>query len=350
EVNDPTGYLQSWNMTIERDLGAGMSLELGYVGSKGTHLSRFKDINLPRRTEAAYLAGIPVQQLRPFPYFNGTIMQFQFHSNSIYNAGQISLRRRGRGGTFFRVNYQYAKSIDDASQLNGTSDDGLPAAAQDVNNRKADRSRSDWDRGHVVTASFSWQIPFGRGRKFLAGAKGIEQGVLGGWQFSGTTFMATGAPITIITAGTNLNLGDSQKPNRIATGIPASIPGQRRGVDYPWFDPDAFVAVPSCVSVKVGCPADQYGFKPFVYGNAGRNILDGPGLQYFNLAMMKNFRFKERKNFQLRLESFNAFNHPNFQLPNNQFNASGAGLITAAIVDGGAGAARVFQAALKFEF
>jgi Carboxypeptidase regulatory-like domain/TonB-dependent Receptor Plug Domain len=350
EVNDPTGYLQSWNLTIERDLGSGMSLEIGYAGSKGTKLSRFKDINLPRRSEAAYLAGTAVQQLRPFPYFNGTIMQFQFHSNSIYNAGQISLRRRGRGGTFFRLNYAYSKSIDDASQLNGTSDGGLVVAAQDVNNRRADRSRSDWDRGHVVTASFSWQIPVGRGRRLLTGAHGIQQGALGGWQFSGTTFMATGAPITILTAGTNLNVGDSQKPNRLATGIPASVPGQRRGVDYPWFDPDAFVAVPSCVSTKVGCPVDQYGFKPFVYGNAGRNILDGPGRSYFNLAMMKNFRVQERKNFQLRLESFNAFNHPNFQLPNNQFNASGAGLITAAILDGGAGSARVFQAGLKFEF
>src|SRR6185437_4706910 len=96
EVNAPTGYLQSWNLTIERDLGGGMALELGYAGSKGTHLGRLKDINLPRRTEAAYLAGTAVVNLRPFPYFNGAIQQFGFHSNSIYNAAQVSLRRRGR--------------------------------------------------------------------------------------------------------------------------------------------------------------------------------------------------------------------------------------------------------------
>ena len=113
--------------------------------------------------------------LRPFPYFNGAINQFQFHSNSIYNAGQVSLRQRGRGGTFYRLNYAYSKSIDDASQLNGTSDGGLLAAAQDINNRRADRGRSDWDRGHVVTASFSWQLPFGRGRKLLSGAQGIRR-------------------------------------------------------------------------------------------------------------------------------------------------------------------------------
>ena len=76
EVNAPTGYLESWNLTIERDLGGGMALEIGYTGSKGTHLGRLKDINLPRRTEAAYLAGIAVVNLRPFPYFNGAINQF----------------------------------------------------------------------------------------------------------------------------------------------------------------------------------------------------------------------------------------------------------------------------------
>ena len=78
--------------------------------------------------------------------------------------------------------------------------------------------------------------------------------------------------------------------------------------------------------MTVGCPTDAYGFKAFVYGNSGRNILDGPGLAYLNASLMKNFRFQERKRFQLRFESFNALNHPNFNLPNNQFNGSGAGL------------------------
>src|SRR5262249_31704293 len=199
-IHAPTGYLQSWNLTIERDLGSQLVLEIGYVGSKGTHLSRLKDINLPRRTEAAYLAGISTVNLRPFPYFNGAINLFQFYSNSVYSAGQVSLRRRGRGGTFYRLNYSYSKSIDDASQLNGTSDAGLPAAAQDINNRRLDRSRSDWDRGHVVTASFSWLLPVGRGRKVLTSAGRFADAALGGWQFSGTGFFATGSPITVIAA------------------------------------------------------------------------------------------------------------------------------------------------------
>jgi hypothetical protein len=349
DIHAPTGYLQSYNLTVERDLGGGMALELGYAGSKGTHLGRLRDVNLPRRTEAAYLAGIAVVNLRPFPSFNGAINQFGFASNSIYSAGQVSVRRRGRGGTFYRLNYSYSKSIDDASQLNGTSAAGLVAAAQDINNRRLDRGRSDWDRGHVVTAAFSWQLPIGRGKRLFNSVSGLRQGVIGGWQFSGTSYFATGSPITPVAADTNLNLGESQKPNRIGKGIPDEIPGLRRGVDYPWFIPTDFVHTPKCVSVQAGCPVDQYGFKPFVYGNSGRNILDGPGLAYFNLSMMKNFRFQERKNIQFRFESFNALNHPNFLLPNNQFNGSGAGLITGE-AGSGRGGSRVFQASLKFDF
>jgi hypothetical protein len=105
------------------------------------------------------------------------------------------------------------------------------------------------------------------------------------------------------------------------------------------------VKVPGCVSPTVGCPRDAYGFKPFVYGNSGRNILDGPGTANLNLAMMKNFRVGEQKNVQFRLESFNALNHPNFGVPNNQFNASTAGLITEM-----AQGPRLFQAGLKFQF
>ncbi len=350
DVNAPTGYMQSWNLTIERDLGHGVSIEVGYVGSKGTHLGRLKDINLPRRTLAAYLASVAVVNLRPFPFFNGAINLYQFNSNSIYNSGQISLRKRGRGGTFYRLNWQYSKSIDDASQLSGASNGGLVAAAQDINNRRADRARSDWDVGHAVTASFSYPIPVGRGKTLLTTANGIVDGVMGGWQFAGTAFFATGQPITVQTAGTNLNLGDSQKPNRIATGIPVDIPGKKRGVDYPWFDVNAFVAVPSCISVAKGCPTDQYGFQPFVYGNSGRNILDGPGRAYSNLSMMKNFRFQERKNILLRVECFNALNHPNFLLPNVNFNGSSAGLIIGTQADGGRGGPRVFQAGLRFDF
>ncbi len=349
DVNSRTGYLQSYSLTMERDLSGGIGLEIGYTGSKGTHLGKARDINYPRRTEQSYLAGTPIQNLRPYPFWNNAINIFTWVSNSIYNSGQISLRRRGKGGTFYRISYTFSKSIDDASQLNQPTTGGLIGTNQDPTNWKLDRGRSDWDRGHVVTASYSWMLPFGRGRRFFGSANRWQQAAIGGWQLSGASFFATGAPFTVNTTGSDANIGDSGKPNRIGKGIPAEIPGQRRGIDYPWFVLSDFVAVPSCVSVTVGCPADKYGFKPFVYGNSGRSILDGPGRAYSNLALMKNFGARERRNFQFRFESFNALNHPNFNMPNKNFNSTGGGLITS-VSGTGRGGSRVFQAALKYAF
>jgi hypothetical protein len=287
-----------------------------------------------------------VAALRPIPIFN-TVNYYEFGVNSIYNAGQITLRKRGRGGLFYRLNYAYSKSIDEASQITGTSDGGF-AGAEDPRNLKLERGRSDWDRGHVVTANFSWTAPFGRGQRFLGSAHGLVQGALGGWNLSGTASFATGSPITILTNGSNQNIGEFPRPNRIAKGIPADQPG-KRGVDYPWFDVNAFQPVPACVSVTVGCPADAYGFLPFQDANSGRNILDGPGYQYINMAVMKNFPVRERKIIQFRLESFNIFNHANLMLPDNNFNTTTAGLINKA-VETGRGGPRVFQASLKFMF
>jgi hypothetical protein len=342
----PTGYLQSYNMTVERDLGGGAVLEVGYAGSKGTHLSRVYNINQPFQSTQTYLAGIAATALRPYPVFNA-VNYYEFGVNSNYNAGQISLRKRGRGGMFYRINYTYSKSIDNASQLSAASDGGFNGA-EDLRNLKLERGRSDWDRGHVVTANFYLPLPVGRGRHFMGSARGIADGLLGGWQLSGTASFAIGAPFTVLTNGANQNLGESLRPNRIGKGLAVDLPG-KRGVDYPWFNLADFKPAPACISVAKGCPADAYGFQPFQDGNSGRNILDGPGYEYVNMAMLKDFRLGEQRKLQFRFESFNIFNHANFMLPDNSFNTITAGLITGA-VETGRGGPRIFQASLKFLF
>ena len=139
------------------------------------------------------------------------------------------------------------------------------------------------------------------------------------------------------------------RPNRIGTGIVQDIPGAgKRGVDYPWFKLTDFEQVPRCVS-RTSCEVSPNGFLPFTFGNSGRNILDGPRSHFTNLALMKYFRLKEKRAFQLRYELFNVLNHANFQLPDRQFNALGGGLITG-VTDRGRGGPRVMQVALKFEF
>ncbi|MCL5742478.1 MAG: carboxypeptidase regulatory-like domain-containing protein, partial [Acidobacteria bacterium] len=242
QLHAPTAYMQNYNLTIERDLGRGDVLEVSYVGSKGTHLGRRYNVNLPLRSIAWYMANgttFPV----PYPPL-GTINYDEFGSNPIYSAGQIMFRRRGTGGFFYRVSYTYSKSIDNASQYTGSSDGGI-SGALDPRNLRLDRGRSDFDRGHVFTAIFTWPLPVGRGRRLPLNGNRVVSAMFGGWQLSGTTTAYTGQPFTIQDSSINANQGESTRPNRIAKGT--GVTGQgRRGLDYPWYEPTAFVDAPRC--------------------------------------------------------------------------------------------------------
>ncbi|MCS7023285.1 MAG: hypothetical protein NZV14_00665 [Bryobacteraceae bacterium] len=315
----PTGYLQSYSLTIERDLGRGMALEVGYLGSKGTHLGRQYDINQPFRTLELYQANQPFP--RPYPGLN-TINYYSFGSNSNYNAGQISLRRRGRG-FFYRLNYSFSKSIDDASQITGNSAGGV-AGAQNARDLKSERGRSDFDRRHIATAVFSLPVPFGRNQRFFCQVRGWRQGLIGGWVLSGTATYYSGQAFTVTSADVDVNLGESQRPNRLGSGIQSVIPGAgKRGVDYPFFRLQDFEKVPRCAARDI-CEPSPNGFTPFAFGNSGRNILDGPTHRFVNLALMKNFRFEGKRNFQFRYEVFNIANHANFLCPTGNSTPSAA--------------------------
>ena len=276
----------------------------------------------------------------------GTINYWGFGTNSRYNAGQFTLRRRASGGFFYRFSYSYSKSIDEASQFTGQSTGGF-VQALDSRNLRLERARSDWDRGHILQSSFAWPLPVGRGKRFLSGASQLSNAVFGGWQLAGTALMETGPPFTVEDSSVNTNIGESLRPNRIATGKnPAGI--GRQGVDYPWFDPSAFSHTPGCVS-RTNCSPDQYGFLPFTFGNAGRNILDGPALQNISLSTLKNWPVGEGKRIQFRWEVFNIFNHPNFLLPNRNYNETAAGYL-GSVAASGSGGPRIMQFALRFEF
>jgi hypothetical protein len=344
ELHAPRGYLQSYNMTIEREIGKGVVFEAGYVGSRGTHLSRQYNINQPVRSIPYYMAyGTSFPVLYP-PL--GTITYFGFGANSSYNAGQFTLRKRAGGSIFYSVNYTYSKSIDDSSQFAGASTGGFGQAA-DARNLSLERARSDWDRGHIFSAVFSWQLPVGRGKPWLSHTNKLVDGVAGGWQLAGNMTFQSGPPFTVEDSSINANTGQSTRPNRIASGFDPAGTG-KRGVDYPWFSPGAFVATPTCAS-RTNCSPDKYGFLPFWPGNAGRNILDGPGTQNINISMLKNWNMAERRRVQLRWETFNLFNHPNFLLPNRNYNETAAGIISG-VRDSGSGGPRIMQFGMRYEF
>ena len=299
EVNAPSPYLQSWNFTVERELAQGMAVEVGYTGSKGTHLGRKMDINqIVRRTG-----------LRPYAGY-GDIEYYTFGFNSSYNAGTVTLRKRFGDGMFFRANYTYGKSIDVNSGLNYAGDGGYQGA-QDTLNPTAERGRSDFDVRHVFSTTFAYRLPFQRNL------------LVRGWQIAGTGQIYSGQPFTPQLSGPNSDQGFAARPDRIANGA-LSNPAKDR-----WFDLSAFQVVPD---------------SEFRFGNSGRNILNGPGTVTMNLSVSRNFFLSERHRIQFRAESFNFTNHTAFQLPNDALDRANAGTIIKAK------AARVMQLGLKYQF
>ena len=342
-------YLQSWNFTIERELPGGTSIEVDYRGSKGTHLIRRYDLNQPQRNAESYLGDLGFA--RPIAGWNA-INFYNTGSNSNYNAGNVSWRKRSRRGLFWRVNYSFSKSLDDASRTNGSGAVDF-ANALDSNDLSLERGRSAWDLRHAFTAVASYNLPFGQGRRWGRNWGPAAQVIMGGWQLSGTQTAYSGGPFTVTTANVDQNLGESQRPNRISHGQQFDDPslGAKRGSDYPFFDTQAFERVPGCSpadgDIPASCPPGA-----FAHGTAGRNILDGPSLIGANIALSKNFQLREGMRLQLRLESFNFINHTNFLMTGDfrQFNGVGGGFFTRVGNIGRNGGPRIFQYALKLRF
>jgi hypothetical protein len=197
QVNAPTPYVQSWNFTIERDLGGGFALEVGYAGSEGTHLSKKYDINQETHQpgEAAYV--------RPYAYF-GEIDYYAFNSTSSYNAGIVTVRRRFAKGLFGRVNYSFSKSLDNASGENYAGAGGYEGAQNSLD-LQAERCRSDFDTTKYFSGNVIYQIP---GHHWL----------IRGWQIAGTAQIHSGQPFTPQESTPTQDLGEGTRPNRLANG------------------------------------------------------------------------------------------------------------------------------------
>lgn len=301
ELRPPSPYLQSWNLTIEREIGRGVVIETSYTGSKGTHLGRKYDINQQIRT--------PAWTVRPFGGY-GDIEYYTFSQNSSYNAGTVTVRKRISNGLFFRANYTYGKSIDTNSGLNYAGAGGYQGA-QNSYDLKAERGLSDFDARHVFSMNFAWLVPY---RGFA---------LLRGWQLAGSGIARSAQPFTPQYTGPNNDLAQATRPDRLANG---SLPNPSPNM---WFNLNAFAVVPDSA---------------YRYGNSGRNILEGPGSATVNLALSKQFRIRERFKAQFRWETFNALNRANFQQPANALDKANAGTITSAA------AGRQMQLGLRCSF
>lgn len=281
-------YLQSWSLTLEREIAANTVLEVAYAGSKGTHLQRRYDINQPYRE-------FELRQVRPYAGFN-SIQIISDGSNSIYSSGSITLRRRFSKSLLARATYTYAKSIDESSNTGGTIQYNF-ANAQDSRNLRLERGRSDFDIGHTFAGLLTYMPRFSR-NLFLRN-----------WQISAATSIYTGPPFTPRLGTFDYANGGASRPDRLGNGT----------LDEPtvdqWFDRTMFPAVP---------------LGSYRFGTSGRNILDGPGTININAGLSRRFHFSESGAVQFRLESQNLPNHPNFNLPETRVDILSGGAITRA--------------------
>jgi hypothetical protein len=303
------GYVQQWNIGIERQVMRDMAVRVSYVGSKSTHLERRYEGNpsLPPGPGS-------LDARRRYPIFRALTQQ-ESSSYAFYHGLQASAERRFSKGLMFLLSYTWSKSLDDTSTWTGLGGQESQFA-QDPSRLFLEKGRSGFDLRQRFTATFIWQVPI-RVRNAWLGA------VVSGWQLTGAYTARTGFPLTATTGDTSNAGTGTARPN--AVHQPNLDPGTR-SLDL-WFDKTAFAA-----------PA------PYTFGTAGRNILDGPGSQALNTSIAKFFRIAEGKRLQFRAEMFNATNHPNFGLPNAAFGNAAFATIR------GATAPRQVQLALKFLF
>ncbi len=320
QLENPTPTFYQYNLTVERELARDLALEIGYVGSQGRHLGLRYNINANYPTGRLNAQG-QVINARLYPQFADITYQEQ-GGNSSYNALQTSLRRRARGGLTLLASYTFSRAIDNNSSTNNSTT-GAQRNPQDVRNLAAERAVSDFHRQHQFSGSFNYELPFGRKRTLFSGASGLAEALIGGWQLNGVVTLLSGRPFT-----PQYNAPDvsQQRPDLIGDPY-ANIP------DGLYFNPAAF-ARPT--------PTAQ---DPTVFGNAGRNILIGPGFRSVDLSLLKNFQLREGLRLQFRAESFNAFNHPNFQIPVNFLDDSDVGRVRITANEG-----REWQFALKLIF
>jgi hypothetical protein len=283
----PTPYMQQWNAGFQHEFPAHILFETSYVGSKGTHLGVFRRFNTPLHTEIGQdLNPRPgdLQSLRTFPEL-GTIFQRQHIGNSSYNSLQLKAERRfGRSLTFL-ASYVRSKSIDDADSVNiGLYDS---AGAQNENNLRLERGLSFSNVPRRLSAGFVYLFPSMR----------LLRPVFSHWQMSGLVTLQDGTPLNPFYIATDIaNSGTPNRPN-IVPGQSISLPSSERTADH-WFNTAAF-----------STPA------PFTFGNAGRNIIPGPGNEVIDLALARRFPITERSSLEFRAEGFNIFNHPNYGIP-----------------------------------
>jgi hypothetical protein len=304
--------VQQWNFNVQQELGYSTVLQVAYVGNHDAHLARETFPNQPSPAPG------PVQPRRPYQNF-GTIYYFDSGGDAHYDGLQVQLEKRFSNGLQFISAYTFSKCIDDTP---GTAVGESGQHVQNNSNFALNRGLCAQDSRQRYSGSFVYDLPFGRGKKYGANISRPLDAIAGGWQVTGIATFRTGQPFTAVMATDVSNTADTSTWTNLV-GNPNS--GGARSI-YQWFNTAAFAAA-----------------APFTFGNEGRDVIIGPGVNNWDISLFKIFRLDEKKQFQFRTEFFNAFNHAQFQLPGATFGTAAFGQITATSHD-----PRDVQMSLKF--
>lgn len=349
-------YVQQWNFNIQRSLPGSITIEAGYLGSRGVNLLDGDSDAQPRnQLPASYMSlgsellrvvpnpffGIitaptsPLSQptieyrqlLRPFPQYTSVNITRQPLANSIYHAFTLRLERRFSNGLSFLASFTGGKSIDDGSAL-AWWEGPTARTFLDQYNRRLERGVSSWDVSRRLVLSYVYEMPFGKGKRFLGTMPSVVNLLVSGWQVNGIATFQTGTPL-IIGASQNNTFIYTQSQRANNNGKSALLTGGTRDERLDrWFDTSVFSQPDS-----------------FTFGTTGRTLPDvrNPGIHTHDLSFFKNNFFGPdgRLNLQYRLEMFSAFNQPLFGGPNTLVGSPTFGTISSA------SGSRQIQMALK---
>jgi hypothetical protein len=298
-------YVASWNFTVQQALPGDISLETSYVGNHGFHMPVQVDIN----------------QSAPGTGANGRLLYRAFGRTSLtpcrcsdkdsnYNALQVLAKRQFHNGLYFQAAYTYSRALDDMQISSYWAPPGYdygPTAGQ---------------AAHMFVLSHVYELPFGPGKKYVT--HGVLSHIVGNWALNGIFVTKTGNWMGVTADAAALNaVGAANRPSVVK---PATYP-KEVGPGTHWFDPAAFQR-----------PA------PLTFGNAGKNILVGPGLIDYDASIFRTFAFTERLRLQFRGEFFNITNTPHFNNPNGSFESPAFGTVTSAFGE------RRIQLGVKLDF
>lgn len=302
-----------WNLDIQRELPSGFILTTAYVGTRGEHLFANQEYN----------SIDPNTGIRMNPTLGDVVVRDNA-GDSFYHSGQVTLDRKFSHGLLLRAAYTYSKLIDDASEVFTTT--GFSTFSQNLFDQKGDYGLSAYDRRHRFVGTYIWNLPYPNNENNM-GMKILSQAVRG-WQWAGTFTVQSGSPQTITDGFDNNGDGRSgDRPDLANPKVPVNYSATclnpagtcDSGVGFS-FDGVHFTDFNSSfgtdpVTGAFTATENQFHYvvinQPGHLGNVGRNTFIGPGQWFYNTSVQRTFKFMERQSLTLRIELFNAFNHPN---------------------------------------